>query len=400
MNITIILAFLLFVCQECRGSWQFFNSVVEHVEESVPVYPAFISQDHFEIDSIDITLNIQTSFISYEVNKDEDKVAADLLELYLAGYLNLIIFLDYGHGQLLKKLVNDQKVLNLGVSALCQEPDYSAKDLRFRLDTKLYYYSKGDNSFGVWETYAVNGITVNEKIGAWTESYGLSIPGSNMVNIWKRRTSLHGLTVNVASINRRYLHEIYYEGYPKEYNPELKYRTRNGVSEKTVIGGGGIFLEPLNILSEQLNFTINLTASIDDKWGSVNKEGAWNGMIGMVVRGEADLAAASLTRSMSRDGATSFSITLMEEKSSFAMPIKTKRSMQVWVYLELFPITAWTLTIATILCIAVCLIFVECIQCHDNCMTLNALKERSSIVLYLIYVYHTDLLHSHQCLWH
>ena len=350
----IILAFLwLLICQECRGTWQLFNSVVVHVGESVPIYPAFISQDHFEIDSSDISLNIQTSFISYKVNKDEDMVAGDLLKLHRAGYLNLIIFLDEGHGILLRKLINDAKLLNLGVSALCQESDYSLKDLRLRLDTKLYYYSKTDNSFGLWETYAVNGIGVINKIGVWNESFGLTVPLSNMVNIWQRRTSLHGLTVNVVSINRRYLHEIYYEGYPKEYNPKLKYRTKNGVSDLTVIGGGGIFLEPLNILSDQLNFTINLKASIDDKWGSVDKEGAWNGMIGMVVRGEADIAAASLTRSLKRDEATSFSITLMEDTSSFAMPIKTKRSMQVWVYLELFPPIAWTITIAVLLSIAV-----------------------------------------------
>ena len=103
MNITIVLAILLFVCQECRGSWQFFNSVVEHVGERVPMYPAFIVQNHFEIDSSDIMLNIQTSFISYKINKDEDKVAGELLELHRAGYLNLIIFLDDGHGVLLKQ---------------------------------------------------------------------------------------------------------------------------------------------------------------------------------------------------------------------------------------------------------------------------------------------------------
>ena len=225
----------------CRGTWQLFNSVVVHVGESVPIYPAFISQDHFEIDSSDISLNIQTSFISYKVNKDEDMVAGDLLKLHRAGYLNLIIFLDEGHGILLRKLINDEKLLNLGVSALCQESDYSLKDLRLRLDTKLYYYSKTDNSFGLWETYAVNGIGVINKIGVWNESFGLTVPLSNMVNIWQRRTSLHGLTVNVVSINRRYLHEIYYEGYPKEYNPKLKYRTKNGVSDLTVIGGGGDF---------------------------------------------------------------------------------------------------------------------------------------------------------------
>ena len=80
----------------------------------------------------------------------------------------------------------------------------------------------------------------------------------------------------------------------KPHNPNIKYL--NGLSELSVTGGGGIFLEPLNILSAHLNFTLNLTASIDNKWGSMNDEGVWNGMIGMVVRGEADVAAASLTR--------------------------------------------------------------------------------------------------------
>ena len=86
---------------------------------------------------------------------------------------------------------------------------------------------------------------------------------------------------------------IYFSGknWDKMNHIELQPR----VPDKKVIGGGGIFLEPLNILSSQLNFTLNLTASTDNKWGSVN-EGVWNGMIGMVVRGEADIAAASLTR--------------------------------------------------------------------------------------------------------
>ena len=92
----ILLAFLCLICKECRGAWQLFNSVVEHVEECVPIYPAFISQDHFEIDSSDISLNIQTSFISYKVNRDEDMVTGYLLKLHRAGYLNLIIFSDVG----------------------------------------------------------------------------------------------------------------------------------------------------------------------------------------------------------------------------------------------------------------------------------------------------------------
>ena len=220
MGNTIILAFLLLVCQHCLGTWQFAYSVVEHVGMHVGTeYLALISKDGFEADLSDIPLNTPTSFISYKVNRDERRVAEKLIQLRLVGYLNLIIFLDDGHGKLLQMLVNEQQLFNSGVSGLCQESDFSGRDYKLRLDTKLYYYSNDDNLVGLWETYAVNGITITNKIGAWNESFGLSVPPPNMVNIWQRRTSLHGLTVNVASINRRYLHEIYYEGNPREYRP-------------------------------------------------------------------------------------------------------------------------------------------------------------------------------------
>ena len=297
MDTTLILAVLLLVCQYSSGTLQFAFSVAEHVGEHLGAeYLVLISKDSFESDLSGNVLATQTSFISYTVNKDERKVAKKLEELRLAGYLNFIVFLDDGHKGLLKILVNELQLFNSGVSGLCGEADFSGSNLQLRLDTKLYLYSDDESFVNLWETYSVNGMTIIEQIGAWNESAGLSIPSPNMIDIWHRRKSLHGLTVNVASINRRYLHEIYYEGYPKEYNPELKYRNKNGVSKLAVIGGGGIFLEPLNILSEYLNFTLNLSASIDDKWGSVNDKGVWNGMIGMVVRGEADIAAASLTR--------------------------------------------------------------------------------------------------------
>lgn len=220
MGNTIILAFLLLVCQNCSGTWQFAYSVVEHVGMHVGTeYLALISKDGFEANLSDIPLTTPTSFLTYEVNRDERKIAENLMQLHRIGYLNLIIFLDDGHGELLQMLVNEQQLFNSGVSGLCQESDFSGRDYKLRLDTKLYYYSNDDNLVGLWETYAVNGITITNKIGAWNESFGLSVPPPNMVNIWQRRTSLHGLTVNVASINRRYLHEIYYEGNPREYRP-------------------------------------------------------------------------------------------------------------------------------------------------------------------------------------
>ena len=295
MGNTIIFALVLLISQSGSGTLQFASSIAEHVGKHLGTeYLVLISKDSHVPNLREVGSSTPTAFISYDVNYEERKVAENLKELRLAGYLNLLVFLDDGHERLLRILVNELQLFNTGVSCLILETDFSEQDLKLQFDTKLFYYSEEKKYVGVWETYAVNGITIKDQIGAWNDSHGLSIPSANMVNIWDRRTSLHGLTVNVTSINRRHLHEIYYEGYPKEYNPNIKYL--NGLSELSVTGGGGIFLEPLNILSAHLNFTLNLTASIDDKWGSMNNEGDWNGMIGMIVRGEADVAAASLTR--------------------------------------------------------------------------------------------------------
>ena len=220
MGKIVVIALLLQVCKVCSGTWQFAYSVVEHVGEHLGTeYLALISKDGFEADFNEVSLNTPTSFISYGVNRDEKKVAEKLKQLRLAGYLNMIIFLDDGHGELIKMMVNELQLFNSGVTGFCHDIDFAGKDLKLRLDTKLYCYSDRDSLIGLWETYAVNGISIENQIGTWNESFGLSVPAPNMVNIWHRRTSLHGLTVNVASINRRYLHEIYYEGNPLEYRP-------------------------------------------------------------------------------------------------------------------------------------------------------------------------------------
>ena len=119
-------------------------------------------------------------------------------------------------------------------------------------------------------------------------------------------------------------------------------------------------MEPLNILSASLNFTLNLTASIDNKWGGVDANGNWNGMIGMVVRSEVDLATASLTRTMERDAVTSFSITLLDEFSIFASLVGAKRPVQVWVY-QIFSKTTWAIIGAMVICIVTILEGGECV---------------------------------------
>ena len=57
--------------------------------------------------------------------------------------------------------------------------------------------------------------------------------------------------VTVASIHIPLLHELYYD---------------EGSEEVVVVGGGGFFIEPLNYLSNKLNFTLKLKASGAANW--------------------------------------------------------------------------------------------------------------------------------------
>ena len=330
-----------------NANLKFSLDILEHVGAR---YPVLISKEGYDDDLSNLPLNIPTTYASYEVNKEEDKIVNLLNELKHAGYLSWVVFLDDGHTQLLKTLVNEYQLFRSKISGLCQDGDLSSELLNLKLDTQLYYYIQHENGTELRETYLVNEVLSTNNLGLWKEGTEPTNLYPNIANIWKRRTSFHGLTVNVASINRKNLHEIYYYGNPMEYRPP---KTR--VEGKAVIGGGGIFLEPLNILSASLNFTLNLTASIDNKYGGVDANGKWNGMIGMVVRGEVDLAAASLTRTMERDAVTSFSITIMDEFSTLATPVGGKPAIQVWVYMKIFSPTSWAIISAALICIATCL---------------------------------------------
>ena len=339
--------FLLWLLPNINANLKFTLDILEHVGAK---YPVLISKTEYTDNFINISPNIPLTYVSYQVNKEEEKITSLLNELKNDGYLRWVMFIDKGHTQLLRKLVNEYQLFRSKISGLCQDSDLSLNLLNLSLDTQLYYYIEHRNGTELREVYLANKVLITNTLEFWKKDSETTNILPNIENIWERRTSFHGLTVNVASINRPNLHEIYYYGNPREYRPPF-----NRVEGKAVIGGGGIFLEPLNILSASLNFTLNLVASIDNKWGALDTNGNWNGMIGMVVRGEVDLAAASLTRTLERDAVTSFSITLMDEFSSLASPVGEKPKMQVWVYLEIFSPTTWAIIGATLICTALCL---------------------------------------------
>ncbi len=51
----------------------------------------------------------------------------------------------------------------------------------------------------------------------------------------------------------------------------------------------GMFAEVFENLKSIMNFTYELTKPPDGVWGAIQPDGTWNGMVGMLSRGEIDI---------------------------------------------------------------------------------------------------------------
>lgn len=73
----------------------------------------------------------------------------------------------------------------------------------------------------------------------------------------------------------------------------------------------GFIVDLMNKISEVLGFEYDLKEVADRRYGSKNADGSWNGMIGEVVSGDADIAASDLTITSKREEAIDFTMPIM-----------------------------------------------------------------------------------------
>ena len=120
-----------------------------------------------------------------------------------------------------------------------------------------------------------------------------------------------------------------------------------------ILGGKGFFLDVLNILEERLNFTAKLIPSVDGYWGSKNMNGTWNGLVGMLIKKQADIAfALCITEERSRVITGSMPLAAQD------MTLISARTMapqtNAWIYLQIFPEYAWYAIAVMVIIIAIC----------------------------------------------
>ena len=67
-----------------------------------------------------------------------------------------------------------------------------------------------------------------------------------------------------------------------------------------------MFQDVLNYIKATMNFTISHQFPEDGQFGGQNKDGSWTGMIGMLVKREADVSASALSINVPRSQAVDF----------------------------------------------------------------------------------------------
>ena len=178
-------------------------------------------------------------------------------------------------------------------------PDMANKEMMIDLlnetiadyDSNVFCYTFiEDNVAEIYDVYKISrgSSTIIKKWGRWSIMFGLQLLDPE---IWSRRVSLEGHHINVASA----------------YNPPaVTYIEDNCANQKCF---KGMFADVWHAMAEEMNLTYSIKKS--NQWGSFIN-GSWNGMVGMIQRGIADIAVADLTVTKERSSVVDFLPSIME----------------------------------------------------------------------------------------
>jgi ABC-type amino acid transport substrate-binding protein len=283
----------------------------------------------------EISISLPNSFICYSDGREDQELVWHIQWLKKLGQLELIFFLEGDHNTLLHMLDSDTNIFHSSVTIILS--GYPTTKLNLRLDSRLFYYQGHQNDkLTLVELYAIKGGPLIEReIGKWTSHHGLVVPNPN---IWDRRANLMGTKLKCTTM-------------PGSILTIVKHDSTGNVANIT-----GLFQDIIHHLEDSLNFTAQTKVSKDGKWGSYEKDtSSWNGMVGMLINNEADIATAALTQTLERSEAIFFTIPLQHDMSTLIAPLAKGKATQFWVYMDIFSITIWV-AISTIM-LSICVGF-------------------------------------------
>ncbi len=215
-------------------------------------------------------------------------------------------------------------------------------NLSLRLGDAVLSYEEKDNLTTITEWYGLNGKKLYHK-ELFTKKFNEEKILNKVPYIWERRSDLGRETLAVSLVEKR---------------PQV-------IFDHTFGRFDGLFVEVVRLLEERLNFKAGFVQPPDGVWGSQLPNGSWTGMVKQLMDKTVDMSL-DLTWIPSRLEVIDYSDAVFSDMLTIILPKRenTRASVNVWVFMEIFPLIAWLAIALTVFITS--LLFSKMIICESK----------------------------------
>ena len=233
---------------------------------------------------------------------------------------------------------------NIGIQDVLNELETASFDLD---DDVLVAQDFKNESIELWEIYKISNSSGTQfnKVGSWSVTDGLKM---TTVHKWYRRKNLqqhHFLTTTLAE------------------NPFTTKFELNPLTGKYEIEGS--FADLLFLLGEVMNFTFTIEPPPDNKWGGLQSDGSWNGMMNLVQKQLVDFAPTSLIQTVERQLATDWTLPLVFSHLSIFIKNPTN-TYNYTAFLEPLTYASWVAILVFLLSVPFVIFFISKMSDDDK----------------------------------
>lgn len=197
---------------------------------------------------------------------------------------------------------------------------------------------------GFRNSFLISVMTTTEeglvKVGTWSEEKGLQVT-DDFLSYYVKISMVNKTLVVATLINEPYT--MYREASERKEGNE-RYE--------------GYCIDLIAEIAKILKFNYTFTLVKDNAHGVANKDGVWNGLIGELMRGAADIAVVDLTITSKREAAVDFTHPFMYTGISILFKKPTQKVTSLFSFLSPFSMVVWVYVLGAYVGVSVILFVV------------------------------------------
>ncbi len=309
------------------------------------------------INSLVVWLGIAS--VHYQLNFEEDKLISDFIESSTRYFVScnsatkrtitwnsLVILQDMWESNLLSlDLLMQYGVWILANMELSHK---EIEELPLNLESNFISINGASNdSIDLYEWFRVKrGPLMRNKIATWTQSQsnGGELQAIDKRSRWKRRSDFGGV---VLKNGMRMKSQVTFDRDNIMWHMQ---KVSEGNYEER-----GILADVMQTLQNRLNFSTEIVFGPDDKYGTINPDGSWNGIVGQLQKHSIDLSTAGLTTTADRSHASDFTLGIIPDLSTLSARTSNHKlqTLNIWAFINVFPAAVWLLILVAMLLTAI-----------------------------------------------